>query len=173
MSAAILIDPNHRQNHMDDMESLFYVLIWTLLHYSLCNKLENSHHLARIFDEVADTGATEGDLKQLFLILRSQTLVFFNHSLLNKLVQELALTFAMRYGSPPEKALLALFESDAGAQISRNPIIRRQNLNRWWLIEVIQKYLEDQSQRLNEDAACLNIAVPARKSTRRRIKQGH
>lgn len=172
MSVAILRDPKRRQDHIDDRESAFHVLVYNLLRYTKHNRLKGLQGELRIFDE-CDEGNTGGKLKAFFLLQDVKGLVFTKRPVLDQLIQELAVTFSVRYEGPPDAALDAFFKSEAGAESSLNPAIRRRNLNeRWWLVETMRKYLQDKSEWINkDDRACLNSLISAAETARRKTKQ--
>lgn len=91
-----------------------------------------------IFEGAGYTDRTKGIYKIDLLTTAVNDLVFTDRPLLNQIVRELATLLSVRYESPPDKILLAFFESEAGAKSTPNPIIRRRNLDQWLWLETMQ-----------------------------------
>jgi len=103
MSAALLQNPELRQDLQDDRESAFHVLSWIALRYTKHNKLHELSSLLDVYDECHDTaaGARGGRGKLAFMDHDCKTLEFDRRPALTELVRSLAVTISVRYDDSP------------------------------------------------------------------------
>jgi len=103
MSAALLQNPELRQDLQDDRESAFHVLSWIALRYTKHNKLHELSSLLDVYDECHDTaaGARGGRGKLAFMDHDCKTLEFDRRPALTELIRSLARTIAARYDDSP------------------------------------------------------------------------
>ena len=106
MSAKLLMDPKKPNDFVDDIESAYHVLIWSLLRYSK-HSLSNRDVtiLLLSFDEtvVTQEGVVGGERKKGHFTSRDipKLLKFKDNESLNELIRELTVTLAVRYEEPP------------------------------------------------------------------------
>ena len=103
MSAALLQNPELRQDLQDDRESAFHVVSWIALRYTKHNKLHELSSLLDVYDECHDTaaGARGGRGKLAFMDHDCKTLEFDRRHALTELIRSLAMTISARYDHAP------------------------------------------------------------------------
>jgi hypothetical protein len=106
MSAALLRNNKKCNELEDDRESCLHVLTWTALRFTkhTCSEGDSSMFLRAFDEEYKDgEGVKGGDLKRGFLATREipRVVKFDRLPHLDKLIEELTETFAVRYEKPP------------------------------------------------------------------------
>jgi hypothetical protein len=106
MSAALLRNNKKCSELEDDRESCLHVLAWTALRFTkhTCSEGDSSMFLRAFDEEYEDQeGVKGGDLKRGFLTTREipRVVKFDRRPHLDKLIDELTETFAVRYEKPP------------------------------------------------------------------------
>src|ERR1700727_3821148 len=106
MSAALLQDNDKCNELEDDRESCLHVLTWTALRFTNHTiSGGGTSRFLRAFDEEYEDedGVKGGDLKKGFLLGREipRVVKFDRRPHLDKLIDELTETFAVRYEKPP------------------------------------------------------------------------
>jgi hypothetical protein len=118
MSAALVKSKDTPHTFVDDLESIFYVILWLSLLYSPHSMSSSmlTSFVRRVFDPEQYEG-TGGTAKVDFLKSQSdlEQLVFQKRPLLQPLLINLATLFAVRYEAKPsdkQKALIAKYSED-------------------------------------------------------------
>jgi hypothetical protein len=104
MSAALVKTREALHTFVDDLESILYVILWLALMYSISSM--DAPTLTAFIQSVLDTkqyGGTGGTAKADFLKGRSMMndLTFKDRPQLKKLLEDLAMLFAVRYEKKP------------------------------------------------------------------------
>jgi hypothetical protein len=181
MSAALLSEPHLNQAIEDDRESAFYVLLYLGLLYTKHNQVQQDlESYMEIFDytTIVNNVAKGGRLKTNFLVTDKEAKALtFQCPPMNDLIKELRATFAIRYVEPPSEGAFARYET-----MKRNPGVfadalldhpaalyeghKRKLQERGWLVETMEKYLNDLEWPQLADAAELNPIAEDRKRKR-------
>ncbi|KAF8193753.1 hypothetical protein BJ912DRAFT_901578 [Pholiota molesta] len=185
--SVMLLDPKKttiRHNHHDDLESAFYVLLWTSLRYTKTEAAPKTRYTPQdtlgAFDElwVGSYGRKVGGSRKRLLLMpyKDEGIVFTERPELNSLMAELAAVLSVRYGNVPTAAEIAnlenaLVEMEALPatliEATRKTVLASSVYNyqqtmkkldkRGWLTETIRKYV-DMGQ-WPTDASCVQVTV--------------
>ena len=167
MSAALLHNNKKLNELEDDRESCLHVLTWTSLR--LTNHTisgGSTSRFLRAFDEQYEDeeGVKGGDLKEGFLLGRSipRMVKFDRRPYLDKLIEELTETFAVRYEKPPtaeeisglEEAQAANFPASIMAGLTAFKYQKRMASLKSpdWLVDTFRRHLDADPWPLSDKA---------------------